>query len=67
MERERSIECGDTPNRTGWLAVREGEFRCFLEHTEYPHRAKGAFIVSSTFQEKVQNDFHSGLIPNVQW
>ena len=56
LELERRIECGDTPTRTGWLAVREGEFRCFMEHNEPPHRAKGAVIVSPIFHERVNDD-----------
>lgn len=67
LELERRIECGDTPTRTGWLAVREGEFRCFMEHKEFPHRAKGAFIISSTFNERVDNDLRISPFSNGEW
>ena len=36
--------CKDTKSYTAWLARKDGEFRCFLEHNEYPHRAKGSNI-----------------------
>jgi len=33
--------CKDTDTREAWLSKRNGELRCFLEHKEFPHRAKG--------------------------
>ena len=36
--------CKDTATHEAWVAKKEGEFRCFMEHREFPHRAKGSNV-----------------------
>lgn len=36
--------CKDDAKREAWLAYKRGEFRCFHENIEYPHRALGANV-----------------------
>ena len=36
--------CRDTKTQTAWVAYRNGEYRCFLEYNEYPHRARGVYL-----------------------
>lgn len=43
---DQKYYCTDSQNRRGWLAFRGGEARCFHEHSEYPHRARGSHIVT---------------------
>ena len=43
-QREIHYMCKDKPNKTAWVAYRNGEARCFLENDNYPHRAVGMNI-----------------------
>lgn len=44
QQREEHPMCKDKPNKTAWVAYRNGEARCFLESDNYPHRAMGSNI-----------------------
>ena len=44
LQRESHIMCKDKPNKTAWVAYRNGEARCFLESDNYPYRAVGMNI-----------------------
>jgi len=41
---EQHTLCFDTKKEYAWVAYKDGQIRCFLEHKEYPHRARGSFI-----------------------
>ena len=43
-EQETHSLCKDSKSHTAWVARKNGESRCFMEHNEYPHRAKGSNI-----------------------
>jgi hypothetical protein len=41
---DQTEECHDTKTHEAWIAVKNGERRCFMEHREFPHKAKGSNI-----------------------
>lgn len=34
--------CHDSKTHEAWIAKKKDEYRCFMEHKEYPHRARGS-------------------------
>jgi hypothetical protein len=42
QQAESHENCHDSKTHEAWVAKKNGELRCFMEHKEYPHRAKGS-------------------------
>jgi hypothetical protein len=36
--------CHDTLTHEAFIAKREGVYRCFMEHRDYPHRVKASHL-----------------------